>query len=209
MKNKILLSLSYIWAWLIGICDSIISIRYWFEKNHCSRCDEVVARKKIFCSACDAIIKRRIKMTFEEKHALQEKLLVNIKESLPDLQILLKKYSDHWHYEDPVYRFYHGSFKVFKIQEHTTAIVEALKQLAPPDTHLNMAFIKIFRQGTGKEFSLNDNYRWLETTGPIVVAFFHARFMLEMACRYGETLSHHPDTLPSGWAALLCLYDLR
>lgn len=40
-------------------------------------------------------------------------------------------------------------------------------------------------------------------------AFFHARFFLKMAVKYGEELDEAPSTLPSGWAALLYLYNLR
>lgn len=40
---------------------------------------------------------------------------------------------------------------------------------------------------------------------PIVEAFLHARFMLEMACKFAEELSEPPQALPSGWAAFLYL----
>ena len=43
----------------------------------------------------------------------------------------------------------------------------------------------------------------------IVEAFLHARYFLEMAVRYGQELKHPPALLPSGWAALLCLFELR
>lgn len=45
-------------------------------------------------------------------------------------------------------------------------------------------------------------------TRPILEAFFHARFFLEMAVRYAD-LPGPPTSLPSGWAALLYLYELR
>jgi len=53
------------------------------------------------------------------------------------------------------------------------------------------------------------NRRWLEVTRPIVEAFFHAQYFLEMAVRYGRQLKRPPRQLPSGWAAFLYLYDLR
>jgi hypothetical protein len=43
----------------------------------------------------------------------------------------------------------------------------------------------------------------------MVEAFFHARFMLEMAVKFGRSLDAAPERLPSGWAALLYLYGLR
>src|SRR5258707_130628 len=36
------------------------------------------------------------------------KLLSAAKRKLPELKALLAATSDHWHYEDPIYRFYHA-----------------------------------------------------------------------------------------------------
>lgn len=63
--------------------------------------------------------------------------------------------------------------------------------------------------GTGHVFDLSHNRNWLDHTRPMFEAFFHARYFLEMAIRYGRKLDHPPRVLPSGWAALLCLYGLR
>ena len=70
-------------------------------------------------------------------------------------------------------------------------------------------FLTIVRDGTGKAFEPCHNRRWLEVTRPIVEASFHARYFLEMAVRYGKVLQQPPRNLPSGWAALLHLFDLR
>jgi len=43
---------------------------------------------------------------------------------------------------------------------------------------------------------------------PDAGGFTHAKFMVEMAVRYAD-LPELPVTMPSGWAALLYLYDLR
>ena len=69
--------------------------------------------------------------------------------------------------------------------------------------------MQIVGEGTGTAFEPGHNRRWLEVTRPILEAFFHARYFLEMAVRYGRELEHPPSMLPSGWAALLYLYDLR
>jgi hypothetical protein len=87
-------------------------------------------------------------------------------------------------------------------------MVEALDELGDPAI-ANEWFRSIVSEGTGKVFTDADNRHWLVVTRPIVEAFFHARYFLEMACRYGRTLPYAPSTLPSGWAALLCLYGLR
>lgn len=159
-------------------------------------------------------------------------LVRNLKAALPDLEKQLSEASGHWGYEDGMYRFYHQSFKVFGLQERTLSIVETLKKLAPkPDPGrdrprfwyyysrkgdapaepppLHPWFMKIVEDGTGKTFDLKDNERWLEVTRPIVEAFFHAKYFLEMAVKYAKELDEAPNCLPSGWAAFLYLYDLR
>jgi hypothetical protein len=135
-------------------------------------------------------------------------LLANIKASLTVLETLLQECSSHWGYEDPLYRFYHQSFKVYDLQTATSTIVTRLQILAP-DRELNGWFRRIVADGTGHAFDLEHNRRWLEVTRPIVEAFLHARFFLEMAVRYGNDLATPPRVLPSGWAALLYLYGLR
>jgi hypothetical protein len=137
-----------------------------------------------------------------------QQLFSNLKAALPQLRKLLDECSSHWGYEDPVYRFYHQSFKVYWLQETTTGIVSALQTLAP-DRPLNAWFAQIVKEGTGLQFEPDHNKRWTETTRPILEAFFHARYFLEMAARYGKTLKAPPVLLPSGWAALLYLYNLR
>lgn len=134
-------------------------------------------------------------------------LLRRIKADLPGLRDLLARSSDTWGYEDQIYRFYHRSYKVFGLQNRTEEIVAALRNLLPK-RELNPWFLEIVAQGTGKVFSIDQNANWPGHTRPILEAFFHARYLLEMAVRY-EALPEPPNPLPSGWAALLCLYGLR
>lgn len=137
------------------------------------------------------------------------RLLASIKKDLPALERLRESASNHWGYEDPVYRFYHQSCKVFGLQAHTEDIVQRLRNLAPGETALNPWFLEIVAEGTGRTFTPDDNRHWTQATRPILEAFFHARFFLEMVCRYGHELEFPPALLPSGWAAVLYLYNLR
>ena len=127
---------------------------------------------------------------------------------MPDLEKLLGECTSHWGYEDPIYRFYHQSFKVYQLQSSTLKMVEILRALAP-DRELNAWFMQIIHEGTGKTFAVEHNENWLEITRPILEAFFHARYFLEMAAKYGRDLGYPPRMMPSGWAALLYLYNLR
>lgn len=156
----------------------------------------------------DAEAKNRLEPLLAEPKALDAALLAALKRDAAELESLLARASSHWGYEDPVYRFYYQSFKVYRLQDETLAIVTTLEKLMP-DRPLTAWFREIVDEGTGKTFALEHNQRWTKETRPIVEAFFHARYFLEMACRYARELDQAPDVLPSGWAALLCLYDMR
>ena len=72
--------------------------------------------------------------------------LTNIKARLPELERLLEEVSSHWGCEDPVYRFYHQSFKVYALQNTTARIVDALRDLAPEGQQLCKEFEEIIKK---------------------------------------------------------------
>ncbi|GAK61397.1 hypothetical protein U27_01297 [Candidatus Vecturithrix granuli] len=137
-----------------------------------------------------------------------QQLFNRLKVHVPELTRLLEQCCGHWGYEDPIYRFYHQSFKVYALQTQTMQIVAALQALRP-EFPLNAWFMQIVTEGTGKTFVNEDNQRWPTVTRPIIEAFFHARYFLEMAVKYGTHLRCSPAQMPSGWAAFLELYNLR
>ena len=148
-------------------------------------------------------------MRDEAERAKEETLiLANIAANLPKFEAMLAKVNEKRVYENCVYRFYHQSYKVYGLQVHTLEIVGLLQSLAP---HLPMNdwFQAIVKNGTGKEFQPEHNANWLEITRPILEAFFHARYFLEMICKYGKQLDKPPQMMPSGWAAVLYLFNLR
>ena len=146
--------------------------------------------------------------SLEVKETLERHLLENIKSRLLDLTSLLEGSESHSAAEDKFYRFYHHSFKVYRLQSHTEKIVDALKELLP-ERELNPDFQRIISEGTGKSFDTAHNTHWHEETRPILEAYFHAGTMLKLAIQYGKEIEKPPQMLPSGWAALLYLYNLR
>ncbi len=138
--------------------------------------------------------------------ALDAELLRRIKANSPALRDLLADLSDRG-FEDPIYRLYHHSNKVYALQSRTEEIVANLRGLLPRQD-LDPLFLGIVAEGTGRQFSLDHNADWPRHTRPIAEAFFHARFFLEMAVHCAE-LEKPPTVLPSGWAALLTLYRIR
>ena len=138
----------------------------------------------------------------------RQRLLRNIKERLPQLNELLVGVEDHWGMEDGIYRFYHMSFKVYRLQHLTEQVCKSLRELLP-DRPFNKWFSEIIAQGTGHQFEMENNENWLRHTRSIVEASFHAHYFLKMVCKYGKELETSPNSLPSGWAAVLYLFDLR
>ena len=149
--------------------------------------------------------------TTAEKQVLEQILLANLKGQHNALARLLLSLSDRA-YEDAIYRYYAHSYKLYRHTPHrTNEIVSALRQLAPSGTHFCLAFEQLVQEGIQENpFSLAFNKDWSKNSRPYIEAFFHARYFLEMAVKYGAALDSAALTaLPSGWAALLCLYDIR
>ena len=145
-------------------------------------------------------LKRRI-----EKEA---SLLDTIKGKLPELERVQVTFG--YEYEDGVYRFYHQSFKVYGLQDCTLSAVGVFRSIAEATgSRLCDWFEQIVTEGTGEEFQPEHNRDWPDHTRPIVEAFLHARYFLEMMLKYARELESPPDFLPFGWAAILELYGQR
>lgn len=143
-------------------------------------------------------------------------LLQNIKDRLPELEELLSKVTDHWNEEDLVYRFYHTSFKVYHIIALTEEIDTVLTELAPyekgHDKYNNMSkcYRRIIEEGAAVgDFQTANNRAFQFIMGPSLTAFWHAKYFLTMAVKYGTKYDEAPHSLHSGWAALLHLYKMR
>lgn len=136
------------------------------------------------------------------------KLLANIKANMPALLELRQRADDEWGGEDGFYRYYHGSYKTYRLQDLTLEIVELLRKISPKPYPLNEMFMEIISDGTGRTFELSHNENWSKHTRPIVEAYCHARWFMEMMVKYGQE-EVAPCLLPTGWAAVLHLYNLR
>ncbi|MEX0776718.1 MAG: hypothetical protein WD042_13525 [Phycisphaeraceae bacterium] len=145
----------------------------------------------------------------DDRSRLTDVLLANTKRECERLAKLLEEVNGHWSYGDGLYRFYHQSFKVYYLQEHAQQIVAALRAIAPENQPFCGYFEQLLSEGTGRTFTQEANANWLRQTAPIVQAFFHARYFLEVAVKYARELEAAPQMMPSGFAALLCLYDIR
>ena len=137
-----------------------------------------------------------------------QELLNALKQHLPALEAVNAKIKDEWGETDGIYRFYHGSYKALYLQTLTSKAAQVLQQVLP-DQPLNALFTAILADGTGKKFHTDMNADWLGNIQPILTAFWHAKFFIEQAIHSAKTLDDAPGLLPSGWAAVLYLYDRR
>ena len=126
----------------------------------------------------------------------------------------LKKEAYQQRYES-VYRLYHQSFKVYRLQDTTIKIVTLLQSLLP-ERPLNKWFKKIVEDGTGIEFQTSHNDAWLCSTRPIFEAFSHALYFLDVAhyrasnqFRIGFDNNYENKMLSVEYAGLLYLFNLR
>jgi hypothetical protein len=151
----------------------------------------------------------KINEFWERRKKDSQALLHRIKARLPELgQIWEEHVADQRAEEDMVYRYYHQSNKVYGIQTDTEAIVKLLQEVGHPRA-LNSEFLAIIQAGAGKKFRAEHNRRWNTHTLPQLQAFWHAKYFLEQLIKYGKELDTAPNCLPSGWASVLYLYNLR
>jgi hypothetical protein len=158
-----------------------------------------VAHKNAYLGRCD--------ISMDEVLIIEKAFLVKIRENLPVLRKLLDKVNNT--YEDSIYRFYHQSFKVYSLQKLIQEIEAAFDNLKPdPKLQLNAYLAEIFKNARDiGAWEVNHNADWLAHTMPILDAFFHTKYFLEMLIKYSAI--EPTDLLPSGWAAVLCLFYLR
>ena len=148
-------------------------------------------------------------MHWKQRHEKSKELLKNIKAKMPELEKLCEDINSDNYYDDAVYRFYNTSFKVYWIQGITKMIIDILKDLAPKDCEYNSYFKNIFEEGTGKKFYREHNKEWEKHTRPMLEAFFHAKYFLDMTVKFGKKFDEAPELLDFGWAGLLSFYGLR
>jgi len=142
-------------------------------------------------------------------------LLRSIKDNLTALKELQEEAGGEWGSVDLFYRFYHQSFKVYRIQGYTTCIRKMFMEVGLAVTEsdkecgLDSYYNEICAEGTGIEFDTDHNREWTRHTRPIMEAYFHSKMFLDLMIKCGEGMESASNSLPSGWAAVLCLYNMR
>jgi hypothetical protein len=111
--------------------------------------------------------------------------------------------------EDGVYRFYHGSNKVFFLQEPVKAAFTAINEIGGEDDPPNFEYARIVEAGTAHQFSETTNANWEAETKPVLEAFWHTKYFINMMVKYRRELETVESPLQPGMAAVLYLFELR
>lgn len=155
------------------------------------------------------LIRKDVGLYFKYLERKHIRLLKNIKQQMPKLEELLGRIESHSGEEDLVYRFYHHSSKTPYIQDFTSEIYDLMKKISPYKTHevLDTSFNNIVNIPQ-KQFEKKDLGNYEKAYRPMMEAFFHSKYFLKMAVKYGKEFQKPPHRCPSGWAAILELYNL-
>ena len=140
---------------------------------------------------------------------LEAKLVASIRDRRKEIEKMVEELRDDIEYS--VYRFYHGSFKTYHIQNKTIKAFALLLDLDPREGSVSIKteLVDIVYQGTGIEFKTEHNGRWLEVTGPILTTAFHVLHVLEMMLKHGLPEKVAGGFLEEGWGTVLYQYGMR
>jgi len=108
----------------------------------------------------NSVIENVVKNMSTCEDSLRDRLLAKLREKSVESRELLTRMETHWGIEDGVYRFFHQSLKVYPTQDMTLEAVDFLQSLLP-ERPLNILFMQIVTEGTGKEFEMSHNENWL------------------------------------------------
>jgi hypothetical protein len=134
-------------------------------------------------------------------------LFLRIKARLPELMEIAATLEEDE--EDGVYRLYHGSYKVFYLQDPVKAAFTLIKEIGGESDPPNSEYARIVEAGTTRQFTATTNENWNAETKPILEAFWHTKYFVNMMVKYGKKLEKVERALQPGMAAVLYLFELR
>ena len=143
-------------------------------------------------------------------HTHQERintLFLRIKARQPELEEFARDLEEAE--EDGVYRFYHGSNKVFFLQDPVKAAYALIKEIGGESDPPNFEYARIVEAGTAHQFSATTNENWEAEIKPILEAFWHTKYFINMMVKYAKELETVEMLVQPGMAAVLYLFELR
>lgn len=137
-------------------------------------------------------------------------ILERLRENAEELEKLYVSLNNEWGLEDTVYRFYHGSFKVYRATSDLQNFWGLIHKVAGEDLKVDASLTSIVEPMLDKKFDFKVNQNWDAETRPIIEALFHVKYFIDMMYKYSKELGvEAPSLLPSGWASVLYLFGSR
>jgi hypothetical protein len=134
-------------------------------------------------------------------------LFLRIKAHLPELEEVASELEEAE--ENGIYRYYHGSYKVFNLQNPVKDAFTLIKKIGGEDDPPLHDYAQIVEAGTAHDFGEKTNANWDAETKPILEAFWHTKYFVQMMVKYGKKLEKVEMPLDYGMAAVLYLFELR
>ena len=140
---------------------------------------------------------------YNEPH---DALLARVRANLPALEALQREMAE----AAPLglLRFYASDLRVFELGRFVQQAAALFRAIAG-DGELTLPFGIIMQSATAGHLDLRGSRVWVMSALPVLTAFHHCAALVDLHVHYGRELDRMPDVLPAGWAALLCLYNLR
>ena len=156
----------------------------------------------------DRYLKKMLRIIRSNTH--QERinaLFLRIKARLPELEERARTLQEAE--EDGIYRLYHGSVKVFYLQDPVKAAFALIQEIGGEDDPPHFEYARIVEAGTAHKFSATTNENWDAETKPILEAFWHTQYFIKMMVKYARTPERVQSPLQPGMAAVPYLFELR
>jgi hypothetical protein len=84
-----------------------------------------------------------------------------------------------------------------------------IKEIGGESDPPNFEYARIVEAGTAHHFSATTDENWEVETKPILEAFWHTKYFINMMVKYGRELETVEMMVQPGMAAVLYLFELR
>ena len=94
-------------------------------------------------------------------------------------------------------------------QDPVEAAFQLIKEIGGESDPPNFEYARIVEAGTKHQFSVTTNENWEAETRPILEAFWHTKYFINMMVKYAKEFEKVEMPMQPGMAAVLYLFELR
>jgi hypothetical protein len=101
------------------------------------------------------------------------------------------------------------SYKVFDLQDPVESAFKLINEIGDESDPPYSEYVQIVEAGTTNKFSATTNENWEAETKPILEAFWHTKYFINMMVKYAEDFEKVEMPTRPGMAEVLYLFELR